>query len=172
MFPVHCLPHAWRRTKRRVKSKSIRSDMLTASGACFLDFNPHYCLPFRRREASPKDDGQSRRQDTQHTGLPLPNCQPRVRWHRPSEAASSYFDRPSHCVSRGQGRSESRLGSPELHRSLLRRLQSLQSIWQLAAFVLPPWLHGVMWSASMPSKSKGFRHFLHSPFWCSYASRF
>lgn len=35
-----------------------------------------------------------------------------------------------------------------------RRLQSRQSIWQLSATVRPPSCHGVIWSPSMPDRSK------------------
>lgn len=35
-----------------------------------------------------------------------------------------------------------------------RRLQSRQSIWQLSVTVRPPSCHGVIWSPSMPDRSK------------------
>ena len=54
----------------------------------------------------------------------------------------------------------------------LRRLSSLQSIWQLAGSVLPPACQGVMWSASMSSISKNLPHTGQIPFWRSYADRF
>ena len=54
----------------------------------------------------------------------------------------------------------------------LRRLSSLQSIWQLAGSVLPPACQGVMWSASMSSISKNLPHTGQIPFWRSYAERF
>ena len=37
---------------------------------------------------------------------------------------------------------------------LLRLLQSAQSIWQFSATVLPPFAHGVMWSACISSMAK------------------
>ena len=40
---------------------------------------------------------------------------------------------------------------PSRHASLLRRLQSAQSIWQFSAVILPPLAHGVMWSACICS---------------------
>ena len=39
------------------------------------------------------------------------------------------------------------------YRAPLRRLHSLQSIWQFSVTVLPPSRHGVMWSPSINSKS-------------------
>ena len=43
-----------------------------------------------------------------------------------------------------------------LHLPPFWRLHGKQSIWQLAASVLPPLDHGVMWSASIPVRSKTF----------------
>ena len=54
----------------------------------------------------------------------------------------------------------------------LRRLSSLQSIWQLEGSVFPPACQGVMWSASISSISKYLPHTGQIPFWRSYAERF
>ena len=53
--------------------------------------------------------------------------------------------------------------APPAYRLPLARLQLLHSIWQLAAVVAPPLLHGVMWSASMSSRAKCFPHFGQTP---------
>ena len=45
-------------------------------------------------------------------------------------------------------------GYPPCYLAPLRRLQSRQSIWQLAAMVRPPSFQGVMWSASISLMSR------------------
>ena len=47
---------------------------------------------------------------------------------------------------------------------LLRRLHSLQSIWQLSDVVGPPLLHGVIWSASICSILNSLLQRAQSPF--------
>lgn len=51
------------------------------------------------------------------------------------------------------------------HQALpFRRLQSAQSIWQFSAVVLPPFDHGVMWSACICSIANVLPHLAHTPF--------
>ena len=56
-------------------------------------------------------------------------------------------------------------GWQRAHFALLRRLQSLQSIWQLEGMVRPPSRHGVMWSASISDNSKCALHRGQTPCW-------
>ncbi len=44
-----------------------------------------------------------------------------------------------------------------------RRLQLLQSIWQFSIVVLPPSLHGVIWSPSISVMSQLLPHWAHTP---------
>ncbi len=50
---------------------------------------------------------------------------------------------------------------------LFTRLSCRQSIWQFSIVVLPPLLHGIMWSASISSNLKVFPHLGQTPFCCS-----